>query len=477
MVTIADRPFKFQCLGNHEFDLGPGPLKSFIDATTFPIVAANLNFSKEPLLLDTKVRPSVVLEVAGRKVGIIGYLTPNTKIMALDSNVIIDDEVEHVRRESEKLDEQGIDIIVALGHSGYKMDLNVAANVPLVDVVIGGHTDTFLWNGEKPDKEIPVDVYPKVVTQKSGKKVPVVQAYARTKYLGNLTVVFDEKGDLVQFHGQPIFLDERYAQDTEALDLLEDFRPKILSLDSTVIGSTKVYLDGDNCRFLECNFGNMVVDSFVYYKALQNDGEFWTDTAIAVINSGAIRVGINTTKTQGNITKGALLGAFPFQQKLVTVELKGADLKTMLETGVRSSGETSGGEFLQVSGLLVVADFSQPVGRRIMSVKVRCAECFVPRYEPLHLDRHYKIVVTAFLANGGDGHKVIRQKSLSFMQESIDDLEAVMRYTGSRKSIIPQIDERIIVLNEANVRSSARWTTVGGKCLVLVALGIMKTTF
>lgn len=58
-----------------------------------------------------------------------------------------------------------------------------------MDLVIGGHDNTFLWNGEKPDTEEPKGPYPIVVVQPSGKRVPVVQAYAFTKYLGKLSIM------------------------------------------------------------------------------------------------------------------------------------------------------------------------------------------------------------------------------------------------------------------------------------------------
>lgn len=59
---------------------------------------------------------------------------------------------------------------------------------PDVDLVIGGHTNTFLYNGDQPDAERIDGPYPTVVKQPSGKEVPVVQAYAYTKYLGKLHV-------------------------------------------------------------------------------------------------------------------------------------------------------------------------------------------------------------------------------------------------------------------------------------------------
>lgn len=94
----------------------------------------------------------------------------------------------HCSAEAERLKAQGINILIAVGHSGYQMDKKIAAECPEIDVVIGGHTNTFLYNGTKPDSENIDGPYPTMVAQPSGKMVPVVQAYAYTKYLGRLQV-------------------------------------------------------------------------------------------------------------------------------------------------------------------------------------------------------------------------------------------------------------------------------------------------
>lgn len=55
-----------------------------------------------------------------------------------------------------------------------------------IDVVVGGHSHTFLYTGTPPSVEQPKGPYPTYVTQASGKVVPVVQVYCYTKYLGHL---------------------------------------------------------------------------------------------------------------------------------------------------------------------------------------------------------------------------------------------------------------------------------------------------
>lgn len=66
------------------------------------------------------------------------------------------------------------------------MDQEIAKSCPLLDVVVGGHSHSLLYSGQQPDAEVSEGPYPTIVTQSSGKTVPVVQAYAFTKYIGVL---------------------------------------------------------------------------------------------------------------------------------------------------------------------------------------------------------------------------------------------------------------------------------------------------
>lgn len=57
--------------------------------------------------------------------------------------------------------------------------------------------------------------YPFMVKSEDGRQVPVVQAYAFGKYLGNLTVTFDHAGNVVKSSGNPILLDSSVPQGKE----------------------------------------------------------------------------------------------------------------------------------------------------------------------------------------------------------------------------------------------------------------------
>ena len=125
------------------------------------------------------------------------------------------EEIPEIDAEAKRLKAQGVNILIALGHSGYTMDKQIAKEVPDIDVVVGGHTNTFLSSDpEPPSKEAIDGQYPTLITQPGmkGKIVPVVQAYAYTKYLGQLKLTFDNNGDLINTEGKPILLSQSYPE-------------------------------------------------------------------------------------------------------------------------------------------------------------------------------------------------------------------------------------------------------------------------
>ena len=109
-----------------------------------------------------------------------------------------------------------MNIIIAVGHSGFEVDKSIAREVEDVDLVVGAHSNTFLYSGVKPSNEDPAGPYPTIVAQAGGKEVPVVQAYWCTKYLGYLKFNISENGriDTTTITGAPILLNYTYKQGT-----------------------------------------------------------------------------------------------------------------------------------------------------------------------------------------------------------------------------------------------------------------------
>jgi len=56
-------------------------------------------------------------------------------------------EIPSVAAEAKRLKNDGVDILIALGHSGFEMDRQIAKEVEDIDLVVGGHSNTFLYTG------------------------------------------------------------------------------------------------------------------------------------------------------------------------------------------------------------------------------------------------------------------------------------------------------------------------------------------
>lgn len=92
------KSFPRQSLGNHEFDLGVEGLVPFLNEVDFPVLAANLDLSKTPSMQSTKsLRHSTVFTKGGVKIGIVGYLTPETKQLTQVNTVEYLDEIEAIK--------------------------------------------------------------------------------------------------------------------------------------------------------------------------------------------------------------------------------------------------------------------------------------------------------------------------------------------------------------------------------------------
>lgn len=173
-------------IGNHEFDKGLDGLEEYVKSVKCPVVLANAEFKK-----NIGIKKSVTFTVKDRKIGVIGAITydmMNKSKMAAD--VVFKDEIISINAEAENLKRQGVEIIIALTHSGYAVDKKIAKDCPLVDVVVGGHTHSFLTSSKHdpihPELLNIEGPYPTSITQPTGKVVPVVQAYCYSKYLGRL---------------------------------------------------------------------------------------------------------------------------------------------------------------------------------------------------------------------------------------------------------------------------------------------------
>ncbi|OWK02032.1 NT5E, partial [Cervus elaphus hippelaphus] len=142
---------KPMALGNHEFDNGvEGLINPLLKEAKFPILSANIK-AKGPLAskISGLYLPYKILSVGEEVVGIVGYTSKETPFLSNPGpNLVFEDEIAALQPEVDKLKTLNVNKIIALGHSGFEVDKLIAQKVKGVDVVVGGHTNTFLYTGE-----------------------------------------------------------------------------------------------------------------------------------------------------------------------------------------------------------------------------------------------------------------------------------------------------------------------------------------
>ncbi len=409
-------------VGNHEFDDGPQTLGRFAESVRFPLLAANMDVSAEPPLAG-QVAPWTVLEVGGERLGIIGLITEETpSISSPGRDIRFSGLAGALKGAVAALEKIGIDKIIALGHVGYWRDIDLAGAVDGVDIIVGGHSHTFLSS----DDPAAAGPYPTLAKSPAGETVLIVQAYQWSRYLGRLDVSFDAAGRLSAWRGAPIAMDNRIAEEAGMAALVARLNEPLHEIRNEVVGSSARALGNATCRNGECALGNLIADIMLWRT--RSEG-----SEIAIANGGGIRAGLPA----GPVTRGDVLQVLPFGNTLATFGLSGGDIVTALEIGLARPGS---GAFPQVAGMRYRWDPARPAGARVVSVEVRGAD---GAYAPLEGARIYRLVSNNFLRRGGDGYDVLRDKALDAYDFGPVLADAAVAYLAERSPVAPRLEGRI----------------------------------
>jgi 5'-nucleotidase len=172
-------------IGNHEFDNGIDNITAQLQHAKFDMLNANYDFKNTSL--EGLTKPHQIYEVDGVKIGVFGLgieldgLVPKNlyrETRYLNPIEIAKDQIKVLKKENQ------CDLVICLSHLGYKYDskkiddIKLAENTSDIDLIIGGHTHTFL---DKPTK----------VTNKSGKTTLVNQVGFAGLYLGRIDFYLD----------------------------------------------------------------------------------------------------------------------------------------------------------------------------------------------------------------------------------------------------------------------------------------------
>ena len=407
-------------VGNHEFDDGPENLRAFMDSVNFPVLMANANIDMEPELKG-KLHKSTTLYRNNQKIGLIGVVTEEVvDISAPGDNIIFTDAVAAVQSEVDFLTEAGVNKIILLSHSSYEIDKMIAANTTGVDVIVGGHDNAYLSNISDRAK----GPYPTVVNG-----TQIIQAYAYGKFLGELSVLFDDAGNVLYATGEPITIDGSVNENTQIIARLDELEEPINELKETIVGNVSNSLTGDRtvCRVQECDMGNLIADAM-------RDSVIDKGYTIALQNSGGIRASLDA----GEVTLGEIMTILPFQNTLSTFKVTGQQLLTAIENGV-SEVEDNAGRFPQVSGMRFTFNLANPANEgRVTSIEIDEDGS----WNALDLNKTYGMVSNNFIRGGGDGYKIFRSAS-EIYDFGPDLADVVVNYIKANPGYSGYTDNRI----------------------------------
>ncbi len=407
--------FDAMVVGNHEFDFGQSVLKKRISEAVFPVLGADVEG------IDA-LKPYVIKEIAGIKVGIIGVVTDETPVSTHPKNVAglkFNSPAATVKKYIEELKGK-VDIIIVLSHIGYHADRALAEKVKGIDVIVGGHSHTEILS--------PVMI---------GNTI-IVQAWEHAKALGVLDLTLED-GKIIKHYGHLVEIKpETGKEDKDVREIVEKYNSRIDTAMNQPIGEAGVDLDGENVRKQETNLGDLVAD--IMRKVAGAD--------VAIINGGGIRSGIN----KGDIKMKDVYTVLPFDNYIVAIRLTGAKIREALEYGI-SAIEERAGRFPQVSGLSFTYSRSVNAGPKIRDIFIAG--------RPVEPDREYVVATNDFLAAGGDGYKMFGEALKSSKNFSITGgalkgeklayndsgkwvRDVVIEYIKDKKKIAPAVEGRIV---------------------------------
>ena len=141
--------FRYITVGNHELDLGEQHFHDLLQDVGLPdtatrLLSANLDFATHPLR--NLVQPWDTFTVAGKRIGIFGLTTtmPTNILPELGDSIRATDPIPAAQAMVDTLLALGVDAIVLLSHLGLSTEQQVARNVAGINLIIGGHSHTYL---------------------------------------------------------------------------------------------------------------------------------------------------------------------------------------------------------------------------------------------------------------------------------------------------------------------------------------------
>ena len=441
-IYLNQMPVTAMTLGNHEFDRTSSFLAKFRDGLSFPVLCSNIETKADPDLKG-KFVPYHIFEIQGERIGIIGLITPEVITGSSPGKYLQFFSPEARARAAVKdLQRQGINKIIILSHIGIDADIELARSVSGIDLIVGGHSHTLMGDfkafGYKT--EYP---YPLVETSPDGGKVLIVQAWEWAKVLGRIQLSFDGEGTIMSYNAQPLLLiGNNFGQKWQdanhdgIVNEKDNYTPvtaqyapdKYQSILRYIIqsGQAGIFVPPDNMKEIYSQFASgllelkntAIAESADDLRRNSNNSGPGPLIALSMLNktsSMGAQVallnpgGVRTDFEAGKITVGMVYDCLPFQGTLVLSDLSGQELTQVLEDMVHfsiSKKAYNANIYAYIAGFRFQLNPSLPRGSRVSHIEIKQSN---GSYQPLELNKTYRLVTNSFLAQGGDGNSVLEK--------------------------------------------------------------------
>jgi len=422
-------------IGNHELDFGPvgvpdpplsagadprGALKAWCRGAPFPVLSANLTDDAGRALTWPGLRATALLRRAGISVGLLGLTTPETSVTTMPAfarGLRFAPWLPVVRREARALRAAGAQVVIVVAHGNAECpapeasscrgelfsELLDALEPGLVDAVVVGHSHqpvAHLYRGvpviEGCSRGQVVARAELVVDRRSGRVLPALSRALPPRHV--CRDVFARSGDCQEPRPAAELALHRGAsaggeQGKFALHLLQP--SPLLERHRELVGRVRQLLDRYRPRIADAT-RRVLTSAARPVRHLRSGSEVGTLFADAVLAAvpGADAAIFNAGSVRSDLPSGAvsyadLFEAFPFENRLATIQLSGAQVTSVLTLlTARAYGVPS------VAGLRLSLRCGPP--QELASVTDAAGR-------PLREDRLYTVVISDFLLTGGDG--------------------------------------------------------------------------
>lgn len=376
--------YDISVLGNHEFDNGIDSLAYRQNGLKVTRLSANYGLASTKL--EGRYLPYVIKEYGGKRFGIMGInLNPvgmidmaNCRGLVYNNSQQVANETARYLKRTEK-----VDFVVMVSHVGYDSnnpdspgDVQIVGSSRDIDLVIGGHSHTTI------DPSNPSSV-PWLVPNAVGRKVPVTQTGLGGKNVGCIKIDLDSL--TVDYSLIPVDKHWDAKAHYPALEaFLAPYQAPVHRLLNNTIAQSAQY-----CENSSVEMQNWVAD-IAYEMATSQSG--LNNIDLAIMNKGGVRQAM----PEGNVSEGLVRSMFPFNNKLVVIDVSGEDLLKAFEVMASRGGDA-------VSNSV-----------KVLYKKDGTIEMATVRGIVVNRAKIYRVATLDYLAHGGDHLSSLESKNFIY---------------------------------------------------------------